>query len=73
MVKKIQNLFLFLFLLLLGHADAQLTVTGGISKATLANNLFGPGVTISNLTVNCAGANQYGTFNATASTNLGLT
>ncbi len=73
MVKKLRILFLFFAVLAFNYANAQLSVTGGISNATLANNLFGPGVTISNLVVNCGGAGQYGTFSATASTNLGLT
>lgn len=50
---------------------AQLTVAGSIPNSTLQNYLFGPGVKISNLTINCSGLNQYGTFNAKA-TQLGI-
>lgn len=51
--------------------NAQLSVTGGISNNTLQNYLFGPGVKISNLTINCSGLDQYGTFDA-KTTQLGL-
>ncbi|HXP52063.1 MAG TPA: choice-of-anchor L domain-containing protein, partial [Bacteroidia bacterium] len=52
-------------------ANAQLSVTGGITNTTFQNYLFGPGVKISNLTINCSGLNQYGIFNAKA-TQLGV-
>jgi len=60
-----------LLVLQFSFATAQLTVNGGISNATFQNYLFGPGVKISNLTINCSGLNQYGTFNAKA-TKLGV-
>ncbi|HTA82264.1 MAG TPA: choice-of-anchor L domain-containing protein [Bacteroidia bacterium] len=63
--------YIFICFLFSLSAGAQLTVTGGISNTTFQSYLFGHGVTISNLTFNCSGANQYGTFNAQL-TQLGL-
>jgi gliding motility-associated-like protein len=58
-------------LFLCSLANAQLTVNGSIPNSTFQNYLFGPGVKISNLTINCSGLNQYGTFNA-QTTQLGV-
>jgi len=58
-------------LLSVSCVNAQLTVSGGISNATFSQYLFGAGVQISNLTINCSGLNQYGTFNAQL-TSLGI-
>ena|GEM_PF-2308958 len=60
-----------LFISLIGKG--QLVVNGNITNTDIITNLFGPGVVISNLVVNCgpAGANQYGSFTA-AGTGLGI-
>ncbi len=74
-MNKLTKFVTFLLVITFSYAGAQLKVTGGISNATLINNLVGPGVTVSNVVVNCGGknSNQYGTFTATTSTGLGLT
>ena len=69
--KRIAFSIVFPLLFSVYSINAQLTVTGGISNTTFSQYLFGSGVKISNLTINCSGLNQYGTFNATL-TNLGI-
>ncbi len=66
-----RNILLFLIIIPFAFANAQLKVNGSISNAAFQNYLFGPGVKISNLTINCSGLNQYGTFNA-QTTALGI-
>ena len=52
--------------------SAQLTVTPGVSAATLVSNLTGQGLTVSNVTLNCP-TNAYGTFANGNTTNIGIT
>jgi gliding motility-associated-like protein len=51
-------------------AQAQLTVTASANATQLAQNIVGPGITVSNVVLNCPG-NGAGTFNG-AATNLGI-
>src|SRR4051812_12570013 len=55
------RLILLTSLLALNTAHAQLSVSDNKSAGTLANTLSGPGVTVSNATLNCPG-NANGTF-----------
>ncbi len=59
-----------LLLLFCKHAICQLTVTGGFTAQQLADNLAGPGISVTNAVVSGA-AISYGTFSA-SNTNLGL-
>lgn len=71
MVIKFGRIFILTSLLLLALPGAgQLVVTGGQNAAQLANVLTGPGVILSNVSLNCP-PNGYGTFTA-VSTNLGI-
>lgn len=51
-------------------ARAQLVVTSGGAATAIAQTIVGPGITITNATMNC-NVNAYGTFTANA-TNLGI-
>jgi gliding motility-associated-like protein len=70
------SVFKFLAALLLitffpSGAKAQLSITTGVSPATLVSNLVGYGMTVSNVTLNCP-SNAYGTFSNGNTTNLGI-
>lgn len=52
------------------HSQAQLTVTASNNAAALVTTLVGPGVQVSNITMNCP-TGAAGTFNGSA-TNLGI-
>lgn len=69
--QKIKFLILISVIVPYSITHAQLKVTGGASSATVQSYLFGPGVKISNISINCSGLNQFGTFNAQA-TQLGI-
>ncbi len=60
----------FFLLFNLNSAHAQLTFNNGLTAQALAQMLAGPGVTISNATINCA-ANAIGSF--TGSSSIGIT
>ena len=62
----------FLFSLFFSKTDlfAQLTVTQGGTAQSMASSIVGPGVIVSNATLNCPTA-SYGTFTGTS--NVGLT
>jgi gliding motility-associated-like protein len=66
------KLFLLLLCFIHNHIFSQLTVTPGGGATQLVQSLVGPGVTVSNVTLNCP-SNAYGTFSNGGSTNLGLT
>ncbi|MDQ3110463.1 MAG: SprB repeat-containing protein, partial [Bacteroidota bacterium] len=51
--------------------NAQLTITPGVSAATLVANLVGTGMTVTNITLNCP-ANAYGTFSNGNTTNINI-
>ncbi|HXP53260.1 MAG TPA: choice-of-anchor L domain-containing protein, partial [Bacteroidia bacterium] len=72
--RKVIRKTVVLFCLFISFGSkGQLVVNGNITNTDIITNLFGPGVVISNLVVNCgaAGANQYGSFTA-AGTGLGI-
>jgi len=69
-MKKILCLFIVSFLIQFS-CFSQLTVTTNSNAATLAQNILGSGVTVSNAIINC-GSNGSGTFTYSGST-LGLT
>jgi gliding motility-associated-like protein len=68
--KLLQKVLLFLLVLLSFCTNGQLVVNGNITNAALITDLFGPGVKVTNLVVNCD-TGQYGSFNA-AGTGLGV-
>src|ERR1051325_3095751 len=53
-------------------ASAQLIVNANCGTTALLNSLVGQGMTVSNISLNCAG-NAYGTFSNGNTTNIGLT
>jgi gliding motility-associated-like protein len=71
MKKSSFRAFLFLLLLFPTLANAQLTLSSGLSAAQMASILAGPGVQISNAVITSP-TNYYSSFNASG-TNLGLT
>jgi len=54
------------------NSHAQLVVTPGVSTATLLSSLVGQGMTVSNVSLNCANS-AYGTFSNGNTTNMGIT
>ncbi len=70
-MKRLLTLAAAFTLLCFSPVKAQLQVTATNNGTTLAQNLLGTGVTISNVTVNCPSA-AAGTFTNGNSTNLGL-
>ncbi len=69
--KTFSRLFALLYFLVLTHiASAQLTVVPSNNATFLVNQLIGPGVSVSNATINTQ-LNAAGTFNGAAS-NIGL-
>lgn len=51
---------------------AQLIVNSGVNATQLVNGFIGPGLTVSNINLNCA-TGAYGTFTNGNTTNLGIT
>jgi len=68
--KKIRFAVLAAFLICSQNIYSQLIVEDSVTATDLANALAGPGVTISNVTLNC-NQGSYGTFDGT-NTNLGI-
>ncbi|HWY99203.1 MAG TPA: hypothetical protein VNY36_08965, partial [Bacteroidia bacterium] len=59
----LQKGVLFVLILVSFNSKGQLVVNGNITNAALITDLFGPGVKVTNLVVNCD-TGQYGSFNA---------
>jgi len=71
LLKKYRQIgIVFVFVFFTSLCYGQLVVKGNISTATVIANLFGPGVTVSNVVI-VGDTGQYGTFNASA-TKLGI-
>ncbi|HYG49741.1 MAG TPA: choice-of-anchor L domain-containing protein [Flavobacteriales bacterium] len=62
-----KNLLLFGAVFFQIKANAQITITPGGGTAAITANLFGPGVTVSGLTINCP-TTAYGTFSGSLGT-----
>ncbi|MBK7182971.1 MAG: choice-of-anchor L domain-containing protein [Bacteroidetes bacterium] len=70
-MKKI-IVFLSFLLIITSISKAQLVITSGGGAGSVATAVAGPGLTISNVVVNCA-AVSYGTFSGGAASGIGIT
>ncbi len=70
-MKKI-IVFLSFLLIITSFSKAQLVITSGGGAGSVATAVAGPGLTVSNVVVNCA-AVSYGTFSGGAASGLGIT
>lgn len=69
-MRLLRHTAICLLMLLSVAAYGQLTVTTGVNASALVSRITGPGVTSSNISINCH-ANAYGTFDGTNS-NVGI-
>ncbi|MCE3280595.1 MAG: hypothetical protein K0S44_2786 [Bacteroidetes bacterium] len=71
-MKKLLLLLTSMLILTTSDLVAQLVITPGGGAAAVSSAVGGPGLTISNVTVNCANV-SYGSFSGGASSGLGIT